>query len=89
MQALELDKHFSALKSLSKESPELAKIVSDLEKGLETGAARARELQVPQMKEKNVTASVRCLLDSSLIRCFLLSILGCKSRAVAYVMQAV
>lgn len=58
-QALELDKHFSALKTLSKESPELAKIVSDLENGLETGAAKARELQVLQIKETNVTTLVR------------------------------
>lgn len=42
VQALELDKQLSTLRALSKESPELAKIVTDLE----NGAARARELQV-------------------------------------------
>lgn len=42
MQMLELDKHLSTLKTLSETSPELAKIVADLE----NGAAKARDLQV-------------------------------------------
>ncbi|CAN0100653.1 unnamed protein product, partial [Ectocarpus sp. 12 AP-2014] len=58
-EALELDKHFSALKTLSKESPELAKIVSDLENGLETGAAKARELQ----RQVEGTKTVGVLMD--------------------------
>lgn len=70
MQALELDKHFSALKSLSKESPELAKIVSDIENGLETGAAKARELQVPQMK-KMFRHQLVVLISSSLFVVFI------------------
>lgn len=41
-QALELDRHFEALRTLAKDSPDFAKIVSDLE----TGTAKARELQV-------------------------------------------
>eukprot|EP00903_Cladosiphon_okamuranus_P011757 g11052.t1 len=53
--ALELDKHFSTLKTLAEHSPELAKIVSDLE----DGAAKARELQ----SQVEATKTVGVLLD--------------------------
>lgn len=41
-QVLDLERHLSSLRSLAEDSPELAKIVADLE----AGVARARELQV-------------------------------------------
>ncbi|CAM9136355.1 unnamed protein product [Scytosiphon promiscuus] len=54
-QVLELDKHLSTLKTLSEASPELAKIVTELE----NGAEKARDLQ----RQVEATKTVGVLMD--------------------------
>lgn len=48
-QALELDRRLASLRSLAKDSPELTKIVKELE----TGASKVRELQVCRRLERS------------------------------------